>query len=48
MSLDEVLVSIDLKTYSKEHIKPCILTIDYRDDSPDAPYDGMNSIELRL
>lgn len=47
MNLDEVLVSFDLKTYSKEHIKPCLLTLDYRDDSQDAPYDGPNPIELR-
>mgnify|MGYP001808176091 CR=1 FL=1 len=36
MALDEVLLSFDLKTYSKELIKPCTLTLDYRDESPDA------------
>ncbi|CAD8173841.1 unnamed protein product [Paramecium pentaurelia] len=48
MGLDEVLVSFDLKTYSKELIKPCILTLDYRDESQDALYDGPNPIELRF
>jgi hypothetical protein len=47
MGLDEVLVSFDLKTYSKEQIKPCMLTLDYKDEAPDAPFDGANPIELR-
>ncbi|CAD8066325.1 unnamed protein product [Paramecium sonneborni] len=48
MGLDEILVSFDLKTYSKEQIKPCILTLDYRDESSDAQFDGINPLELRF
>lgn len=47
MALDEVLISFDLKTYSKEKIKPCYLTLDYKDDTIDAPFQEFNPIELK-
>ncbi|CAK87418.1 unnamed protein product (macronuclear) [Paramecium tetraurelia] len=46
LDLNEVLISFPLQSYSKETIQPCLLTLDYQDESLDAPFHGKNPIEL--
>ncbi|CAD8152182.1 unnamed protein product [Paramecium octaurelia] len=48
LDLTEVLISFPLQSYSKETIQPCLLTLDYQDESPEAPFNGKNPIELQF
>lgn len=46
LDLEEVLISFNIKNFSKEIIQPCRLTMNYNDESPNAPYIGDNVIEI--
>ncbi|CAD8093730.1 unnamed protein product [Paramecium sonneborni] len=48
IDLQEILISTPIQSYSKEQIQPCLLIIDYQDESPDAPFTGKNPIELQF
>ncbi|CAD8084021.1 unnamed protein product [Paramecium primaurelia] len=48
LDLNEVLISFPLQSYSKELIQPCLLTLDYQDESLDAQFYGKNPIELQF
>ena len=42
LELDEILISFDLRTFSKQFISPVLLMVDYVDGSEDAPFKGQN------
>lgn len=47
LELGEIFISLNLKSLSKEVIAPCTLTLDYYDETREAPFPGTNYIELK-